>query len=287
MADELAHRAGLDLAALKGPGKLERLKDGVIGRLPYHPQYLRKGTVYTAELLSPVAFGTVVPIERAPSGELAPEGSVLHARLLTALSSATSPRGAAIRAVLTQPLFSSDHRLILPEGAELGGEVTFARGARHLHRNGQLRFLFETVTPPGAEAESLKASLQAAELGRGQNIAIDDEGGTRVTNSNTRFILPALALLSLHSAGDSDAREAGEVGRDGGSGIGGGSAGGFVGWSLLGAALSQTSRPVATVLGVVGFVRTAYGAVFGKGREVVFPADTPIELQLSAAATHP
>jgi hypothetical protein len=57
--------------------------------------------------------------------------------------------------------------------------------------------------------------------------------------------------------------------------------GGFLGWSLAGTALSFASRPVGIVLAAVGTVRTVYGAVFGKGRDVSFPADTPIQVQLA------
>lgn len=289
VAAEAVRQAGLDLEALRGPGKLGRLKDAFVRRLPYHPQYLARGTVYSAELLAPIEFGTVAPVERAAAGELAAPDSVLHARLLTALSSATSTRGAPVRAVLTRPLLSADGRLILPEGSELDGEVTFSKAARHLHRNGQLRFLFETVNAPGAERETLKASLHAAELGRGQGVVIDEEGGTRVANSNRRFILPAIALLTLHSSLESEGADPGEAAAAGGGGsdILAQGPGGFVGWSLLGVALSQTSRPVAAVLGVVGLARSTYGAVFGKGRDVVIPAHTPLELQLAPEAAAP
>jgi hypothetical protein len=60
--------------------------------------------------------------------------------------------------------------------------------------------------------------------------------------------------------------------------------GGFLGWGLAGVAASQISQPIGIGLSIVGAVRTVYGSVFGKGREVVFPAHTPIQLQL--APTH-
>ena len=287
LAEQVAAEAGVDLAALRGPGKMERLKDALVNRLPYHPQYLRKGTVFTAELLSPLDFGPAAPVGRAPAGELAPAGSVLHARLLKGLDSARSTRGTPVRAVLTQPLLSADGRLILPEGAEMEGEVTFSRAARHLHRNGQLRFLFSTVSLPGEAPEAMKASLHAAELSRGQRVVIDEEGGTSVTNTGTRFILPAIALLSLRSSLETEGADPGELATGGGGDIAAQGPGGFVGWGLLGAALSQVSRPVAVGLGIVGFARSGYRAVFGKGREVVIPPDTPIQLQLSPSATAP
>jgi hypothetical protein len=284
---EVARRLANELAPLRGPGKLERLKDGFIRRLPYHPQYLRKGTLYTAKLVTPLSFGTVTPIARAEGSSVAPPGSVLSARLTSRLDSATSAKGTPVHAVLTQPVFAADGRLLLPEGTELDGEVTFARPARHLRRNGQLRFLFETVRLPGEDPEAMKASLQGAELGRGQRVAIDEEGGATVTNSKARFVLPAIALFSLRSSLESEGAEAGEAGAGGGSDILAQGPGGFVGLSLLGVGLSQISRPVAAGLGIVGFVRSAYRAVLGRGREVVIPADTAIRLQLAPAADGP
>src|SRR5258708_11687690 len=223
-------------APRKGPDKLERLKEMLTNRLPYHPQYLHRGTVYTAELLAPLTYGTVIPGRRASPGTLAPPDSVLAARLLTPLDAAKTPRGTPIRAVITQPLFSSDQHLILPEGAELQGEVTFAKGAGRFHHNGQLRFLFETVQLPGGAADKLLASLYSAELSHDQHIAIDEEGGASVPDSKTRFISPAVALVALrvsrgHDRGDHDDADDATPGVHGGN-AGGGRRGRFFGFGL-------------------------------------------------------
>jgi hypothetical protein len=52
-----------------------------------------------------------------------------------------------------------------------------------------------------------------------------------------------------------------------------------------GAALRLVCRPVAIGLAAYGAVRTVYSAVFGKGREVAFTADTPIQVQLAPGPT--
>jgi hypothetical protein len=268
-------------------GKKDRLKDWALSKLPYHPQYLRKGTVYTVELLEPLSFGVAVSPEWAPDGTMPPPESVLDARLLTALDSVTTPRGTPIRAVLTQPLFSADKRLILPEGTELRGEVTFTKQAKSFRRNGQLRFLFETVHLPDRGPEKLLASLHATELG-GNTVAIDEEGGTRVTNSKTRFIAPVLSLLAVHAATNRDVIDAGEVGNAApidGANVGGRAVAGFFGLGAVGMAIAQISRPVATSLGVIGAAETIYRNLLAKGSEVVFPADTPLQLQLSPGST--
>ena len=111
------------VSSIKGPDKMERLKQEIIGRLPYHPQFLRKGTVYSAELVSPIMFGPATPTPHAPSGTRPPPSSILSARLITSLDSAKTPRGTPLEAVVTQPVFSDDHLLILPEGTKLTGEV--------------------------------------------------------------------------------------------------------------------------------------------------------------------
>jgi hypothetical protein len=278
------------LSAIKGPGKMERLKDAVIQRLPYHPQVLTKGTVYSADLVTPLDFGPVTRPPTALAGTRPAPESVLTARLVTAVDSLKTPRGTPIKAVIVEPVFSSDQRLLLPEGTELGGEVTFAKKARRFHRNGQLRFLFETVQPPGQEASTLLASLYSVQVAHDDGVRLDDEGGAKTTESKTRFIAPALALLSLRAsigrdrrAMDNDAddslpsRPSGNIGSRG--------VGGFLGWSLAGAALSQISRPVGLAFAAVGVVRTVYSSVFARGRDVSFPADTPIQVQLPPGPT--
>jgi hypothetical protein len=56
--------------------------------------------------------------------------------------------------------------------------------------------------------------------------------------------------------------------------------GGFLGFGLVGAALSKLYHPVAIGLGAVGLARSLFTAVAGKGRNVSFPADTVMEVQL-------
>jgi hypothetical protein len=288
--EALARRVDQELAPLKEPGKIDRLKDMLLNRLPYHPQYLYRGTVYTAELLSTLDFERVTPTDRAPEGAPPEADAVLNARLLTSLDSAKTLRATAIRAVLTQPLFSQDHRVILPEGTELQGEVTFAKPARRFHHNGQLRFLFESVQLPEQPPQKLLASLYSAQLSQDDRVAIDEEGGTSVSDSKTRFVAPALALLAASAAmdhGDDHDALAGARPDVPHGNVGGRGLAGFFGFSILGVAMSQVSRPVAVVLGFVGAARTVYGSLLGKGKEVVIPANTPIQLQMSPASTAP
>jgi len=280
---EIAQRTSEAVKTITAPGKKERLKNAIIDRLPYHHQYLNKGAVFTAELLAPLEFGTVKPTPRAAAGTTPAPESILAARLLTSLDSSKSTRGATIQAVVTHPVFSAAHELIMPEGAILEGSVTLARPARHFHRNGQLRFLFQTAHPAAEDPVTLLASLYAVRVNDADQVAVDEEGGATVTNSNTRFIAPALSILALrgalHRELDNDDPE--DLGRPAHFNNGNPGLGGFFGFGLAGGFISQISRPIGIGLSVVGAVRTVYAGVFGKGREVVFAADTPIQLQLA------
>jgi hypothetical protein len=279
-----AKQKGRDvLAEITQPGRTERAKQAVIERLPYHPQAINAGTGYQAELLSSVEFGFVVPTESAaPDARPAP-ASILNARLLTTLDSSKTPRGTTIRAVVSEPVFSADHHLIFPEGTTLEGEVTYATPAKRFHRNGQLRFLFERVQVPSGDVSALLASLQSAHTSEDDHMVLDDEGGAKLEDSKTRFIAPALALLALR--GNLDRHDHLDPDGDGhvihSNNPAAVSAGGFFGLGLLGIPLSHLAPPVGLGLSIFGAAKTVYSNILARGREVQFPADTPIQLQLA------
>jgi hypothetical protein len=56
---------------------------------------------------------------------------------------------------------------------------------------------------------------------------------------------------------------------------------GFSGFGLLGIGLTAASRPAAIAFGAYGFARAVYANLLGKGHEVVFPVNTPMQIQLS------
>lgn len=282
-----AHEA---LALLKDPGKKERLEELAINELPYHPEFLAKGMVYDVDVVEPVSFGRAAVTDLAPSGSLPAPDSVLTAKLATTIDSAKTQRGTPITAVLTQPVFSAAHELIFPEGTLLTGEVTLAKQARHWHHNGQLRVLFESVQSPQTLASRpLRGSLYAVDAAAGSGVTVDEEGGTTIANSKTRFVAPALALLALrgsahqeHELDTDDPGQAAHVVTH--SNPGAKAVGGLFGFSGIGAVLAQFSRPVAIGLSAVGASRTVYRNVIAKGQEVTFSADTPIEVRLAPGA---
>ncbi len=278
---------GEDKKRNEGPDQAERMKDTGLRALPYHPEFFSKGTVFNARLLSALDFGAAAPTAGAASGNTPAPGSVLSARLITTIDSAHASRGTLVEAVVTRPVFSRSEQLILPAGAKLTGQVTFVKRARRFRRNGELRFLFETVHVPGRESATMLASLHSVEAGRAERIAVDDEGGTTVTNSPTRFVAPAVGALALVGLAqgrvDYDTDGAGPE-MQYGSPVSG-SLAGLVGASVTGVLIASLGHPAAVALGIMGVVRTTYTGVFARGREVVFPADTRIEVQLSPGAS--
>jgi hypothetical protein len=278
-----AKQKGRDvLAEITQPGRTERMKQVVIERLPYHPQTIDAGTGYSAELLSPLDFGSVTPAEPAGADARPAPSSILKARLTTTLDSSKTPHGTEIRAVVSEPVFSADHHLIFPEGTVLEGEVTYATPAKRFHRNGKLRFLFERVQMPSGEPSPLLASLQSAHTSGDDKMVLDDEGGATLENSKTRFIAPALALLAMR--GTLDSHEHLDPDGDGhmihSTNPGAVTAGGFFGLGLLGIPLSHMAPPIGVGLSIFGAAKTVYSNILAKGREVQFPAETPIQLQL-------
>ena len=189
---------------MRAPNKKERLVDFLWAKLPYHPQYLRHGTRFDAPLVEALQFGTesVKLADLAKLGSQPAPDSVVRARLLTALDSASAKQGQTVEAVLAAPLFSPDRKLVLPQGTRLVGMVTLAKGARSFHRGGQLRFNFQQVDLPAEiakfrlaapESPSLttQATLDAAEGSGPARIKVDSEGGVQPRNRKRAVIAPA------------------------------------------------------------------------------------------------
>ena len=120
---------------LKTPGRMHRLKRYIEAQLPVHLQYIPVGTVYFAELTESLDFGTEVmtPQMAASIGGPVPPGSIVHARLITPLTSATTQKGDEVEAVISQPLLDGEGHLILPQGSRLEGTVRQVRLARTGH----------------------------------------------------------------------------------------------------------------------------------------------------------
>jgi hypothetical protein len=265
------------------PGKIHKLERYAIAQSPIHPQYIDAGTVYFAELVEPLDFGTepLTPEVASSIDTPPPAGSFVHARLVTPLSSATARKGDAVEAVLSQPLFDGT-RLILPQGSRLKGSVVQVQPARHLSRNGQLRMVFhELVLPDGVE-QKVNASLEGVQASKGQDVKLDAEGGAEANSPKTRYlstgISVALALASM--GGDGDARAGGNTGGNASNRV----AGGVGGFKLVGVVLGAFvhSQPLGMAMGAYGASMSVYSHFIARGRDVVFPKNTSMEIGIGA-----
>ena len=263
---------------LKTPGKMHRMVRFAQSQLPIHPQYIPAGTVYFAELNDPLNFGSeILPQQALSIGGPLPPGSVVHARLVTALDSGTTQKGDEVEAVLSRPLFDGE-RLVLPEGSLLKGSVSQVRPARRLKRNGQLRMTFHELTPPEGVTEKVEAALEAVEASKDGNMKLDSEGGAEATTPKTRYLGTAVSLWLASASGEGGDHD--RVGGDAGGDSGGRAAGGAGGFKLIGIALGLAvhSQALGRAMGVYGAGMSVYSNFLVRGREVVFPKNTAMDI---------
>lgn len=274
---------------LNEPGKMQKGRRFAIAQLPYHPQYMDSGTNFTVHLQCPMEFGfrpiTATVLESI--GSPLPGGSVVHAILITPLDSAHSRKGDPVEALITQPLVDSGH-LFLPEGSRLHGSVLQVRPARKLNRNGQLRITFHQVVPPGGIQQAVDASLAGVAVEKGEHLTLDSEGGAQVTTPKTRYLTTAISVaLASSSMADHD-RDAGIHGADGGD-IGKGAANGASGFRFLGSLIGafSHSRVVASGFGFYGAAISVYSHFLARGRDVVYPKDMSMTIELGTTGQQP
>jgi len=256
---------------VKEPGKVHKIERYAMAQLPVRPQYIDAGTVYFAELQEPLHFGMepLTPELAASIGSTPPPGSFVHARLLSSLSSSTSHNGDEVDAVISRPLFD-DGRLIYPQGTLLKGTVLQARPAGYMSRSGQLRIVFRDVVLQDGVANKIQASLEGVQSGSAQNVALDAEGGAKANPPKTRFLTTTISV-GLGAAsflgdtfGDTEPR----------------AAGGATGFKLVGIVIGLTvhSTAVGMAMGAVGGTRSIYTNFIARGRDVVFPKNTAMQI---------
>jgi hypothetical protein len=172
-----------------------------------------------------------------------------------------------VEAVVTRPLFSTDHRLLIPEGSRLLGDVVEARPARRLHRNGKLLFVFRQIKLPG-NMQSIQGYLEGVEADFAKHLALDSEGATRARSPKTRFIFPAIAVAVAGLSFHQDYNAQGVPDQD----IGGRAESGAVGLGLIGTLLAQASRTLASSIAIAGAGFSVYSTFIARGEDVVLPA---------------
>jgi len=272
------------IAAIKSPHKLKRVESILSAQLPFHRQYLAAGTQFVATLKNPLTLGK----ERVSSqafkavGDKIPPSSTVDVWLATPLSSAKDHKGSHVVAIVSRPLFSKSHQLILPEGSRLEGVVTQAVPARRLNRNGKLRFTFTRIKLPHGAWRKVEAGLQAASVAKGAHLKIDSEGGAHAVSSKKKYLMPAIDVLLATSSfdGDSQTRAVQEGGGQGGD-LAGGAVRGGVGFGLMGSLIALAARfqPVTAGFAFYGAAMSVYSHLVARGSEVVFPKDTAMEIQ--------
>lgn len=282
-------------AKATAPGKMHRIKEFVVAQSPYRRQYAQPGTRFVAELEAPLDFGATTRSSEqlaAVGGEPTPDRT-LKARLVAEVSSATATRGTPVSAILTEPLYSPTHQLILPANSRLVGEVIKAKSARKLHHNGELRVVFERIetSDEGVQAlaqvqrevqalaersQAMTGNLEGVEVDRRANMQLDEEGGARTTDSKTRYLSTGLAVMLAAAASHTET----EHGTTETAGPGVRTAAGGSGFRLTGALLSLVAKstPVSVPIGAYGASNSIYANFLSRGRDVVLPKDTPLEI---------
>ncbi len=265
---------------VKQPGKGKRIKAWMWHEFPFHHQQLAAGAVFDAVLESPLAFGQaeVPAAELAKLGSPPAPGSVVYANLVTPLDSGTARWGMPVSAVLSEPLYSPDGRLVLPEGSWLQGEVVEAQAAHRPHRNGKLRVVFGRVELPSGASFRVDSALKGLDVAQGTNLVLDSESGTSVKEPRRRYLAPALSVALTASNVSPDS----EDGRSGGGDVSNQSASGGIGFGFLGVLLGLAPQPVSAGFSVFGTSRMIYSRFLARGENVVFPAGTAMEIQFGS-----
>jgi hypothetical protein len=263
---------------VKAPGKVRRTVRFLQAKMPIRPQYIVPGTVYFAELIEPLEFGSKeMTAEMAHSiGSEIPVGELVRARLVTSLNSATTRRGAHVEAIVSRPVFDGSH-LILPQGSRLEGSVLQVQPAQLMKRNGQLRIAFHRLVPPEGVEKKIEATLAGVEASKVRNVKLDSEGGLKSTNSNKRYLNTgiSLALAAASTRTDPDG--------PGGTSPGARAAGGLNGFKLVGMTLGVLvhSRAFGYTMGAYGAGMSLYSNFLARGQEVVLPKNTAMEVALA------
>ncbi|MBV9500798.1 MAG: hypothetical protein JO138_15610 [Acidobacteriaceae bacterium] len=273
---------------VRGQNKREWIENFLWAKLPYHPQWYRTGTRFDAVLKQPLDFGTVtVPAQslREVGAQPAPDAAALI-RMTSRISSADAHVGDPVTAVVSAPVLSPSHEVVLPEGTQLSGRVTQTRPARMFHRGGQLRFTFESAQVPAVIAgespapERAEAQLTDAEPAS-TNMKVDSEGTAKATESKARFLRPIIAGLIAAKSMDNDT---GKQNASGGanSNYSGQGLAGFSGFGLFGTAAAYGSRSVGMAFGYYGLAWSVYATVISRGQDVVFKQNSVMAIRFGA-----
>lgn len=284
-ANASAHEAADEI---RKPGKWHRVKQFLVEQSPYRRQYVAIGTRFSASLNQELDFGSETETQEQLSqlGSLPLANTILHARLLLEVSSATATRGTPVVAEVTQPVYSRDYRLLLPSGSRLIGQVVEARPARRLHRNGELRVIFEHIEMPGGNLQEVQGTLEGIEVDKRAHLKLDEEGGAHATDSKTRYLSTGVALLLAALAAHPDMARGATVDSSDDAALraGAGASGFGLAGTLIG--LAAKSNAVTIAFSAYGASASIYSNFLSRGREAVLPKNAPVEIGLGTRHPH-
>jgi hypothetical protein len=279
-----------DLAYFISPGKGDRFKQFIYGRLPYHPQRIEKGTAWTIETTAPLVIPSQPPpppppvtdaarkrhFWEQPAPEVAPPDNgpgkwTIQAYLDAPLSSETSTTGQIIKATVAEPIYNPDHTIAIPQGSTLVGAVTKAKPARLFGRTGTLSFSFRELTLPGGKPQNVETTLTGADAN--QALALNSEGQVK-SRPQDKISIPAILAVAATWSLDQDGKHTGLKN----------TAGGAAGLGLLGSvvALSGQEPYLAAGIGYYGAALAVYDRWIARGKKITFARDTRIVVQTTA-----
>jgi hypothetical protein len=259
------------------PGRGQRALEILYHQLPYHPEHIPAHTAWTFELAAPLALPETPSVAAAPPVPTAipghPEVWSVRALLTGQVTSATAKPGDPVQALVVEPVFDMDRKLVVPQGSMLIGKVTTAKSARSLGRNGKLRFTFQQVKfPEGAGIpaadQPVEGALSGAQAQGSTGLTLDAEGTVTPKNQSS-VIAPLLLTMLAGRALDNDGNLTVQTGV---SSNGFGLVGRVVG-------IAAGNRNIAAGLGFYAAALSTYENFLRPGHDVDFPKDTRIEIE--------
>lgn len=264
--------------AIFAPGLGDRMVQLLYHQLPYHPERIQQGTMWTCELKEPVSVSVLTPAAAPASpghggttaGSDGKKNIELHAYLDEVLSSSNAKVGEQFQATVAEPVRGADHSLIVPQGAVLVGRITRAKPARSFHRDGTLRFDFRQLQMPGGSKEQIIGSVTGLEAKSGAALKMDSEGGVQSQPQGKVIVPLILGVLANHTL-DAD------------SSVEASAAAGSNGMGLIGrvVGIAAGSRDLAAGIGFYGTAVSVYRRWIRHGRDVTFPKDNRIDIEMS------
>jgi hypothetical protein len=254
------------------PGKGDRALQLLYHQLPYHPERIVANTAWSFELKEPVEMPESsdslpsIPAPAASSGKA--EVWSVNATLTRDLTSASAKQGDPVEALVVEPVYDRDKRLVVPQGSKLVGKVSLAKAAKSFGRNGRLRFTFQQVKFPEGYQREVQGALAGAATEKAQNLSLDAEGTVTPRNQSS-VIAPLLLTMLAGRALDEDGNITAQTGV---ASNGFGLVGRIVG-------IAAGDRNLAAGIGFYAAGLSVYDNFLHSGRDVVFPRDTRIEIE--------